>query len=128
MNTDPFVLPHLEKVTILFWDDTSNEIMPSKDSNRIHSFSLDTLLFVKEAVECEDRATLYLALSQQAFDEYNQMQMFLARTQERMCGKLFGRMEFILIIFITIIFITSISSCTFLQVGYIHGYERARYY
>jgi hypothetical protein len=61
--------------------------MPSKEFQRIHSFVLDTSLSVKEAVECEDRATLYLALSQQAFDEYNQMQMFLATIQLEDSGK-----------------------------------------
>jgi hypothetical protein len=51
--------------SILFWNDNWNGIVPSKQFPRLHSFSLDTLLSIKEVVQCEDRSTLfYLPLSQ----------------------------------------------------------------
>jgi hypothetical protein len=77
--------------TILFWNDTWNETLFSKEYPRLHSFALDTLLSVKEVVQCQDRSTLfYLPLSRQAYEEFNNMQLFLTiciRTiLVRMCG------------------------------------------
>jgi hypothetical protein len=64
--------------SILFWNDTWNGILPSKQFPRLHSFALDTLLSVREVVQCEDRSTLlYLPLSQQAYDKYINMQSFM---------------------------------------------------
>jgi hypothetical protein len=64
--------------SILFWNDTWNGILPSKQFPRLHSFALDTLLSVREVVQCEDRSTLlYLPLLQQAYDKYINMQSFM---------------------------------------------------
>jgi hypothetical protein len=56
--------------------------LPSKQYPMLHSFALDTLLSVKEVIQCADRSTLfYLPLSHQAYDEYIQMQLFLETVQ-----------------------------------------------
>jgi hypothetical protein len=64
--------------SILFWNDKWNGILFSEKYPRLHSFALDTLLSVKEVIQCQDRSSLfYLPLSQQAYEEFNNMQLFL---------------------------------------------------
>jgi hypothetical protein len=64
--------------SILFWNDKWNGILFSEKYPRLHSFALDTLLSVKELIQCQDRTSLfYLPLSQQAYEEFNNMKLFL---------------------------------------------------
>jgi hypothetical protein len=52
------------EIQFFFGNDTWNGILTAKEFPRLHSFAPNTLLSVKDAILCEDRATpFYLPLS-----------------------------------------------------------------